>query len=421
MNSWDCGFALPNLHVPPDAIENRKSKIQNPLRVLVVGPTPPPYHGVATFTRDLLEQTKDKRFELLHLDTSDRRDLSNLGKWDLTNIRLGLLNAGQMLRRCVRPGAALVYIPISQNVPAFLRDASFILGARALRTRVVLHLHGGHFRQVYDQEGGAFFRATARLALRAAAAVIVLADEFREVFKGLVPDERLYVVENGVPDPGAWALYHGPPARVHSLEARAARTEPETGSQEPQTVLFMSTLTRTKGILELIKALELMRPARPGAEIHLKVAGAWQDESARTEAEEFIARAKLGARISFAGNVAGADKAAFLASGQMLCLPTRYPFEGQPLAILEAMAAGLPVLATKHGAIGSTVLEGVTGKLIPKDATPEMLAAALSAMLADRAALRQCGAKARERYLERYTLEACHRRLFEVFEKALGS
>jgi len=379
-----------------------------PARVLVVGPTPPPCHGVATFTRDLLAHAGDKRFELLHLDTSDRRDLANLGRWDLTNIRLGLLNTAQLLRRCVRPGVDLVYIPVSQNVPAFLRDAAFVLGARALRKRVVLHLHGGYFRTVYDQESNALFRATARVALNAAAAVIVLAEEFRQIFKGLVQDERLYVVENGVPDPGA-----GDMTRFAAVR--------QTGivSPESETILYMSTLTRTKGILELIIAVGLLRQWRH--QVQLRVAGAWQDEALRQEAEELITREKLGAHISFTGTVAGADKAAFLASGQVFCLPTRYPYEGQPLVILEAMAAGLPVLATKHGAIGSTVSEGVSGALVPKDASPEILAEALNEMLADKAALRQYGAKARERYLERYTQEACHRRLFAVFEKALGS
>lgn len=386
-----------------------------PARVLVVGPTPPPCHGVATFTRDLLEHATDKHFELLHLDTSDRRDLTNLGKWDLTNIRLGLANTAQLLRRCVRQEVALVYIPISQNVPAFLRDALFILGARALRRRVVLHLHGGYFRNMYDAEGRgqvkAFFRATVRAALNSAAAVIVLADEFRQIFKGLVPDERLYVVENGVPDPGAWEL------RTADRESESSNSE----SGGPETVLFMSTLTRTKGILELIKAIGLLRQSRLRQKVCLKVAGTWQDEATRKEAEEFISREGLGAHISFAGNVAGADKAAFLAGGEVFCLPTRYPYEGQPLVILEALAAGLPVLAANHGAIASTVPDGVAGKLISKDASPEMLAEALSGMLADKAALRQYARKARERYLERYTLEACHQRLFEVFEKALGS
>ena len=95
--------------------------------------------------------------------------------------------------------------------------------------------------------------------------------------------------------------------------------------------------------------------------------------------------------------------------------------EGQPLVVLEAMAAGLPVLASDHGVIGATVVDGVTGRLVPKEAPPEKLAEELWRMLADKATLARYGARGRERYLERYTLKACHARLFEVFEKALGA
>ena len=164
--------------------------------------------------------------------------------------------------------------------------------------------------------------------------MIVLAEEFREIFKGLVPDERVYVVENGVPDPGAWAL----------------RNAAGRSNQQPETILFMSTLTPAKGILELIRAVGLLRQTRP--QVRLQVAGAWQDDGVKAAAAELLAREKLGEHVSFAGAVAGAEKAAFLAGGEIFCLPTRYPYEGQPLVILEAMAAGLPVLAARQGALG---------------------------------------------------------------------
>jgi len=372
------------------------------IKVLVVGPTPPPYHGVATFTRDLLAGAHDPRFELLHLDTSDRRDASNIGTCDLTNIRLGLTNLAQLAWRCARARPDIVYIPISQSVPGFLRDALFILQARLLRRRIVLHLHGGYFRQTYEA-GNGLFRWLARLALRRAAAVIVLGEKFRPIFSGLVPAERVHVVENGVPDPGAWALQQQPDV---------------TGASRP-CILYLGTLTRTKGILELIRAVALLRRSLP--EARLRVAGEWDSGALRAEAAEIIAREGLADHVTFVGNVSGAEKAAFLASGAVLCLPTRYPYEGQPLVILEAMAAGLPVVATDHGVIASTVVDGTTGRLLPTDSTPETLAATVGALLSDQKTLEEFGLRSRQRYLEHYTLEACHRQLFDVFDAARGS
>ena len=142
--------------------------------VLAVGPIPPPYHGVATYLRDLLESDELEELDiaLSHVDTSDRRDASNLGRWDAENLGLGFANLAELAGRCRRTNADVVYLPLSQNVPAFLRDALFIVQSRLQGKRVVVHLHGGYFRTLYEQRG-AVFQAIVRVTLRCADAVII--------------------------------------------------------------------------------------------------------------------------------------------------------------------------------------------------------------------------------------------------------
>ena len=95
-------------------------------RLIVVGPLPPPTHGVTISTSLVLANPfLRERFVLVHLDTSDRRTHENIGHWEFTNIRLGLTNLVQ-LAGLLRGERGIVYLPISQNVAAFLRDSLFV-------------------------------------------------------------------------------------------------------------------------------------------------------------------------------------------------------------------------------------------------------------------------------------------------------
>jgi glycosyltransferase involved in cell wall biosynthesis len=364
-------------------------------RVLVLGPLPPPTHGVATFTRDLIS-AKSPDFEFVHLDTSDRRDASNLGRWDPRNIELGFANLSELAARALRLRPEIVYIPVSQNVPAFLRDALFALQARALGSKLVLHLHGGYWRELYEKESGPVFRRVAHTVLQQASAAIVLGENLREIFESLIADRRIHVVENGVPDPGAWLL-----------RDTAIRTQP--------TVTYLGSLSEDKGVLDLFRALKLLRRDHPDAQ--LQIGGEFSDAAARASFLNQLENDGIPVQGEFKGLIDSASKAAFLAAGDIFCMPTRYRYEGQPLVILEALAAGLPVVSTRHAAIPSTVEDGKTGVLLPALATPEQIAEALKGLLSNRQKLAEMSRASRAAYLEKYTLEKCHARLFDVFRR----
>ena len=369
------------------------------LRVLALGPVPPPYHGVATYLRELLcsSELPGLGIDLQHIDTSDRRDASNLGRWDAENLSLGFSHLAELAERCARTDAPIVYLPLSQNVAAFLRDALFILQSRLMGKQVVIHLHGGYFRTLYEQQGAAF-KAIARAALSQVAGAVVLGEDFRGIFAGLIPEERVFVVENGVPD-----LFAAHPPE-HPLTDRTRAT-----------LLYMSTLTQTKGILELLRALSLLRAARPQLDVRLRVAGEFQEPALKAVTFDLIQQLQLFACVSFVGNISGADKETFLRSGDIFCLSTRYPYEGQPLVLLEALSAGLPIVTTDRGVIASTVIDNVNGRVLPEDAPPEDLADALARLLDDRERMQEMGRNGRQRYLRNYTLHVCHSNLAQVF------
>jgi glycosyltransferase involved in cell wall biosynthesis len=98
--------------------------------------------------------------------------------------------------------------------------------------------------------------------------------------------------------------------------------------------------------------------------------------------------------------------------------------EGVSLALLEAMAVGLPVIATAVGGTPEVITDGVTGLLIPPR-DPAALAGALARFLADPAGAKQMGAKARRHVAANFSLERLGREINEIYgelaEKKFGT
>ncbi|MBX6363102.1 MAG: glycosyltransferase family 4 protein [Gemmatimonadetes bacterium] len=395
----------------------------------MVGPTPPPYHGGAVATRYLLESGLGDDVELIHLDTSDRRDLRNIGRFDVTNVALALKHGVTCLWLLLRRRPDVVYVPIAQNRLGFLRDSLFLLAALALRRRIVLHVHGGHFRAFYEGTD-ALTRALAGLVVRRAARVIVLGEGLRAMFRGLVPESRIAVVPNGTPSLApAGSVDDRPVAAATSpaagCDAPVARPAPGARTSGPahaatrrgRQVLYLGALLRTKGVLDVLAAARLIVARRP--DVRFVFAGAAYgagDEEALLRA----AAAALPDNIECRGVVAGAAKRRALEESDILVLPTYYPYEGHPYVIIEAMAAGLPVVATAHGAIAECVRDGETGVLVPARA-PEILAETLLRLLDDDALRLRMGRAAREAHARSYTLERWTERMGAVLRSAGGA
>jgi glycosyltransferase involved in cell wall biosynthesis len=126
-----------------------------------------------------------------------------------------------------------------------------------------------------------------------------------------------------------------------------------------------------------------------------------------------------GGRVVALGVVQGEDKARALAEADIFVLPSKYPLEGQPLAILEAMAEGLPVVATPRAAIPDMVVDGVTGFLVP-EGDIKALASNLSRLIEDADLRERMGRAGRELYLSRFTRERCLARVIQEFDDALA-
>jgi glycosyltransferase involved in cell wall biosynthesis len=356
------------------------------VRLILIGPLPPPYHGVTVSTSLLLASAElRRRFSVEHLDSSDHRTSHNTGRWDLRNVVIALRSAVALVRR-LRGAPGVVYLPLSQGTAGLVRDCLYVQIAARAGWKVAVHLRGGEFQDVYRSRGPVM-RKLVRSSLRKVDSVAVLGSSLRWLFEGLVPPDRIAVVPNGTPEPQLNGAH-----------------------RDPNMALFLSNLRRRKGVVEAVQAARMVVREHPDA--RFVFIGEWESE----RLERALRRATRGLeeRIQFLPVATGDAQHRALASAGFLVFPPVEP-EGHPRVVLEAMAAGLPVVTTDRGAIRETVVDGESGFVLPGP-EPRELADRMLRLLRDPALRERMGEAARKRYLERFTQVATDRALASWLE-----
>ena len=238
-------------------------------------------------------------------------------------------------------------------------------------------------------------RVAESLALRSADAVMVNARCLREacVREDGVRADKVYVVHNGLD--------------LAAFDA-SAKADPGVPSGRP-TVAVVANLHASKGHLELIEAVARMRPQL--RDLLVLCAG---EGPMRPVLEQQISFHGLRDTVLLLGH--RRDVPALLARSRVACAPSHE--EGLSSAIIEAMAAGLPVVGSEVGGTPDLVHEGETGLLVPPR-DPQALAERLLALLRDPERGRMLGAAGRKRVEAEFALPALSQRLGDLYRATL--
>ncbi len=172
---------------------------------------------------------------------------------------------------------------------------------------------------------------------------------------------------------------------------------PEGVDPEARNLLFVGRLRVRKGVEVLLRALALL--GERGGAMRLRIAGEGEHRAAL---EEAALRFGVRDRVDFLGRRSAAEVRWLLGHTAALVVPSIY--EGMPLVILEAMGAGLPVVASRVSGIPEVVEDPGTGWLVPAE-DPPALAAALAELAENPQEARRRGERGRQRLEERYRPE----------------
>ncbi|EIM65120.1 glycosyltransferase [Desulfobacter postgatei 2ac9] len=261
--------------------------------------------------------------------------------------------------------ADLVHIHMASRF-SFWRKLFFILVAFSMKVPVIIHLHGGEFNIFYDQECSEWKRRIIRYTFERSKNVITLSTFWSNWVRLRFPAADVRVVFNPV-------LY----AKKYIVDIRRV-----------DTILFLGRIGQKKGVFDLIDAILRLVPLHPNLKLLLGGDGAIEETKSRAH------KIEVGLHVETLGWIAGDMKNKLLSQSTLYVLPSYN--EGLPMSILEAMAAGLPIVSTKVGGIPEAVTDGVEGFLIePGDV--EALAKCIDVLLSDLDLRHRMGAAGRKK------------------------
>ena len=217
--------------------------------------------------------------------------------------------------------------------------------ARLAGVPYLFHIHSGEFPVFFERECGPLARRWIRSTCRHAQAVVVLTASWQVALQRLMPEARFVVLPNPVKLPDlapAW---------------RASHTR----------LLFLGRVRQKKGAFDLLRAMVAVAAAVPA--VTLVMAG----DGEIAAAQALCVGLGLAGRVHFTGWIEGADKDRAMRDADIFVLPSY--FEGLPIGVLEAMAAGLVVVASPVGGIPDLVTDGVEASLVPAGDVPRLAAA----------------------------------------------
>lgn len=346
-----------------------------PTRIVMVGTSVHTHGGISAVVASYRRAGLFARWPIEYVES--HRDGNRLAK-----LACALRGLATLAWLALRHRHALLHVHVASRA-SFWRKCAFMALGRAAGWPLVFHLHGGGFADFYAEECSPRGRRAVRFFMDRAACIVTVSERWSAWVRSVSPNPRVACIPSGV---------------------RLPRTA--TGPREPGLVAFVGRCEESKGVLDLLGALAEVRLAIPGARLECAGEG---------DLDALVERAGgpgLAGAVHALGWLEPRERDRLLARASVFALPSHA--EGLPMSLLEAMAAGCPVVAAACGGIPDLVVDGVNGLLVtPGDV--DALARALHRLLVDRGLAGRLGNEARATIARRYTAEAALERLEQLY------
>lgn len=349
-------------------------------KVLMIGPARSVHGGVSAVVNNLYEAGLSRQVQLKYIatmvDGSKARKL----------LQAGIAYVGFL---AALPFYQILHVNMAADASCY-RKKIFIDTADFFKKKILIHEHGGDFEGFYFKRCSEKQRASIKKSMNRADVFLVLSDSWKNFFGKIVDKEKIHVLQNRI-------------------------LIPKKGKKNysSRKILFLGRLCREKGIGELLETVPVIQKQIP--DVKFILGGLWEagNEELKKKAES------LSDVVELPGWVSPEERERLIEECSIFVLPTW--FEGQPVSLLEAMAAGMCVVTTKVGGIPQIMGEekGQTGILLPPKDT-KALADTLTWLLNEEETRKGLGEQARSRMVEQYDISSNVKALVRYYETLKG-
>lgn len=256
----------------------------------------------------------------------------------------------KLLSKLVKNSFDIIHIHMSYK-GSFFRKYIIVKLSNLFKKKIILHLHGSEFAVFYNNSNKVVKKLIQDI-FKKSNSVIVLGQNWEKIVKSIVPEAKTVVINNAINIPNYKVKWN----------------------DERINILFLGVLIQRKGIYDLLDAIKILNDKGIVKDKNLNfiIGGSGSEE---LKIKKTIEQYDLLDCIEMVGWVNGEKKEELLKKSQLFVLPSYN--EGLPMAILEAISYGIPVIGTNVGSINEAITNGESGILINPNKKEEIVSSIL--------------------------------------------
>lgn len=366
-------------------------------KILFILNLPPPVHGANIAGQYILQSNViNELFEADYINLTTEKKLNKIGGFSFQKIFIVIRLYARVFFSLISKRYDLCYMNINAKGNGFYKDFIVVILLKIFHRKIVYHYQN---KGVSEGQGIWCLNLMYRFQFHNSNAILLSSLLYRDIAKYL-PENNVFICANGV-------------SRIEPMDIDVIRIK-RTQKSIPE-ILFLSNMIKEKGVFVLMESARILTGRN--VRFTIKFVGGWVDVSEK-EFSNYIKENDLEDCVCYAGIKYGAEKSSFFENADIFVLPTFYNNEAFPLANLEAMQYGLPIVSTSEGAIPDAVVDNVNGYLVKRRDAND-LAEKLQYLIENPEIRNKMGDASRRRFEAYFTREIFEKNLTKIFKNII--